>query len=176
MEEVYFIGGAKGSGKSTICKIFSTITGLKIVNTGDFFSSQESPIHTKKRIIEFLVDNSPIIVDTHYAGFIGGVYSGKFERGLYIEELNHLNNDTNLELILLDLDFNTLIKRRLKDKENHRDTNKTNMCKELKYSKSFFLEYCNQLKKEGEIIKNGDLDESIKRILKIYWRKQNGKK
>jgi len=37
-QTIYFIGGAKGVGKSTLLNELKKYTVLKIVNTGDFFN------------------------------------------------------------------------------------------------------------------------------------------
>ncbi len=121
MKKIYFIGGAKGTGKSTIIKNFSNLTRLKIINTGDYFWEGGDSFSIKQRIVRDLIKNSPVIADTHYAGFLDGMYSGKFERGLYPRELEILSNGECLELILVDLDINLLMKRRKNDQKNIRD-------------------------------------------------------
>ena len=106
---VYFVGGAKGTGKTTLLRKLSDKTGLNVVNTGDFFNQDKrDPSEVKKEIIGYLIKNSPLIADTHYAGFLKGIFSGKFERGLYHSELSQLNDHVNLTLILMYLLFISL--------------------------------------------------------------------
>jgi adenylate kinase len=168
-KKTLFMGGAKGTGKTTLCRALSICFNLPILNTGDFFSVQTPIEESKRRIINFIIKKSPLIVDTHYAGFIGGIYSGKFERGLYNQELKRLLGDIDLELVLIDLDGNTLTDRRKRDNLNTRDLDPKNASNELYHNRIFFYQYCAEIKKPGKVILNYNLQSSLGE-LKDYWK------
>jgi adenylate kinase len=173
--KTYFIGGAKGTGKSIIIEKFSNLTRLKVINTGNYFQGCRDLFLIKQRIIGDLIKNSPVIADTHYAGFLDGMYSGKFERGLYPKELETLSKGVNLELILVNLDVNLLIKRRKKDPKNTRDLDFQRALGELEYNKRYFEEYCNQLGVDGHIITNNNLNNSLNKLLERYRENESRK-
>jgi len=119
-------------------------------------------------MFNFFFVNSPLIADTHYAGFIDGIYSGEFERGLYEKELDFLASKTNLELILIDMEPDLLLERRLSDKFNNRDYDFENLKKELDANRTYFQEYCEQLKKEGVLIKESDFNKKFAKLYQIF--------
>jgi len=169
--KIYFIGGAKGVGKSSLLNS-KTIKnkGLQIVNTGDFFN-RANKIYTynvkekaKQDMLNYLISNTPLIADTHYAGFLNGIFSGRFERGLYLEELAFLDNNSDLELILITLDPKVALERRKKDLINQRDLNFDRIKKEIEANQSYFEEYCSQLQKQGTIIENMNYDVAVKSL------------
>jgi|TARA_Y100000310_G_C20487926_1_gene717739 adenylate kinase len=172
--KIYFIGGAKGVGKSSLLNSKHIMNkGLEIVNTGDFFNrankiyNNNVKENAKEDMLDYLINNSPLIADTHYAGFLNGIYSGKFERGLYEEELNFLDHNSELELILITLDPQIALERRKQDIRNQRDLNYDNLKKEIEANQLYFAEYCSQLQKKRTVIENIDYDISVKNLNKI---------
>jgi adenylate kinase len=165
MKEVYMIGGAKGVGKSSVIKLVSESTGLPVINTGDFFSGKEPKIDTISRIVEYLHKNAPLIADTHYAGFVNGVFGGQFERALPEEHLELLSKNAYPELFLIDLHPDELLMRRRNDIYNKRDLNSEHATRELEENRRYFSEYCKQLKKEGYVIPNDSSEESARKVL-----------
>lgn len=169
MKRVLFVGGAKGTGKSTLCKILSDKSKMKVINTGDFFSLYNvSKEETKQRIILSIIKESPIIVDTHYTGFANSISDGNFERALFPSELEILSKKVDLHPVLVDINIETLIRRRENDKSNQRDMNFLSATRELEHNRKNFLEYCQELRKKGYIIMNYNLDNSIKELFAIY--------
>lgn len=168
--KLYFIGGAKGVGKTSLLEEVHRKKNLELINTGDFFNKanklneNNSKDIAKKNMINFLSNGTPMIVDTHYAGFLEGIYSGKFERGLYWNELELINSHNDLELVLIDLDISILKQRRINDNLNERDYSIENIKKELEFNRLYFYEYCAQLSKKGTVIQNIDYNESLKQL------------
>ena len=172
-DRIYLMGGAKGVGKSTIIQNAIKNIYLPVVNTGNFFNLAEktSPENyksiAKQNMLSYLINNAPLIADTHYAGFINNIYEPKFERGLSELELHVLNKNVDLTCILIDMEPEILAERRKLDLVNERDQNLVSMCKELDANRKYFISYCDQLAIEGTVIKNNELDESIKEFIKI---------
>lgn len=164
---VYFMGGSKGTGKSSLLREVSKLTGIDIINTGDFFSNRCPKEIAINQIINSLNSNYPIIADTHYAAHTNGIYSGGFERALSHNKLAQLDRKVNLTLCLLDLDSTTLYKRRKNDEKNGRDMDISNIVEELDKNRIFFNDYCKQLKKKGTIILNQNFEDSMQRIFSI---------
>jgi broad-specificity NMP kinase len=103
--KIYFVGGAKGVGKTSLLNSAEIKSkGLKIVNTGDFFHRAKKIYNynikenAKKDLLNYLINNSPLITDTHYAGFSKEIYTGEFERALFEDELDILASNCELEL------------------------------------------------------------------------------
>ncbi|MFH0936053.1 MAG: hypothetical protein V1815_00040 [Candidatus Woesearchaeota archaeon] len=171
---IYFIGGAKGVGKSSLLNSETIMNyGLEIVNTGEFFN-KANKIYTsnikknaKKNMLGYFIRKVPLIADTHYAGFLNGIYGGKFERGLYQEELELLDSNCDLELVLITLDPKVALERRKNDSKNQRDFNYDNLKREIEANYLYFNEYCAQLQKKGTIIENIDYAVSVKTLDKI---------
>jgi len=175
-ENAFFIGGAKGVGKSSVLRTLGEYVNLEIVNTGDFFNRANKMYErsvakklAKQELINYIINKSPLIADTHYAGFLNGIYSGMFERGLYPDELEQLANSVNLELILVEADPQLVYERRLKDKTKgvDRDLVLENIKKEIDANRKYFEEYCQQLNKEGYVVKNVDFDDTVDKLYKI---------
>ncbi len=118
-------------------------------------------------MFNYFLENSPLIADTHYAGFLEGIYSGKFERGLSEGELVYLSSNFDLELILITLDPKIVLDRRKNDSKNKRDFNFENIKKEIEANTLYFEEYCSQLGKIGTIIENLDYNLAIKALCKL---------
>ena len=172
--KIYFIGGAKGVGKSSLLNSESIVSkGLEIVNTGDFFNKANKIYasnvkeNAKKDMISYLIKKAPLIADTHYAGFLNGIYDGKFERGLYVEELDFLDSNCDLELILITLNPEIILERRKNDSKNQRDLNYSNLKREIEANYLYFNQYCTQLQKKGIIIENVDYNVSVKNLNEI---------
>ena len=170
---MYFVGGAKGVGKSSLLREVSKQTGLLVVNTGDFFREATQSYQNnvkeiaKKNIILYFCESVPAIADTHYAGFLDGIYNGRFERGLHQDELGLLAQNVDLELILIDLDPLILRERRIDDANNDRDHLFESIRKEIEANRIYFDEYCLELGKKGVIIENIDFDDSLKQLCKL---------
>jgi adenylate kinase len=173
MNKVYFIGGAKGTGKTTVTSKFAKLVSLEILNTGDYFSKGVSLLESKNEVINDLTNKAPIIADTHYAGFVGDIFSGIYERGLYKSELELLSNKVDLELVLIDLDIGHLMRRRVSDNKNIRDLDLERVKDELKYNRIYFAEYCSQLKCNGHIVENHNLENTLNSLIKIYEKSKN---
>lgn len=170
MKTIYFIGGAKGTGKSTIIKAFSEKTQLKILNTGSYFKKNlGSPKETKYKIIDDLIRNSPIIADTHYSV---GIRRGKIQRGLNKSELEKLSKNSNLKLILIDINLETLIQRIERDKRKIRNQDIDKIYLDLEYNRKYFEEYSKQLGIAGHLIRNYDFYHTFNSLMKIWQREQ----
>lgn len=164
---VYFMGGAKGVGKTALIREVSLRTLIPHINTGDFFAQPGSKEEITDNIVKCLSLNAPLIADTHYAGFIGGIFSGNFERGLNTEQLGRLLERTNVEFLLITLPLEQLLLRRMNDKDSVRDSDAVNIYEELKHNELYFREYCEQAKKQGTVIENICLSDSLCKLLEI---------
>ena len=174
---LYFVGGAKGVGKSSVLSHVKESIDASIVNTGDFFkreklinasaSSREVIRVAKQKLLDHIIRENTLIIDTHYAGFKDNIYTPRFERGLNYYELKYLEKNRNLEFILITIDPHTLYERRIMDDNNKRDYNFSNIQKELKANEKFFDKYCRELNKKEYRITNNDVKQSAKDIIKI---------
>ena len=145
---LYFVGGAKGVGKSSVLNYINRSIDTDIINTGDFFRKekevnsslqpQEIIRSAKQKLINYILEENTLIIDTHYAGFVNNIYTPRFERGLYKDELNYLEKNRNLEFILITLDPHTLFNRRIKDNNRNRDFKFSNIQRELEANEFFF--------------------------------------
>ena len=71
-----------------------------------------------------------------------------------------------IELVLIDLDLQTLLKRREKDKRIGRELDAVHAQIELGMNRLYFDEYSKDLLTPGVIIKNINLDEAFSSLLK----------
>lgn len=177
-KKAYLIGGAKGVGKSTLLKHLIKKIDLEIINTGSIFIEfQDSGIFdykmkAKEYIINYVINNSPLILDTHYAGFLKNVSNG-FERGLTVEEVNTIAEKVDLELILIESSIEQVYKRRVNDKFKVRNLDYANTEKEILANRLYFQEYCTQLSKPGKIIINNDLFKSERLLYEFIKEREN---
>jgi len=173
----FFVGGAKGVGKSTLLKKISLENRLCLINTGDFFNDKQSKESSKLSIINFLTNiQSPVIVDTHYAGCVDNIFSGKFERGLYKPELEKLSQKIDIQLFLIEVDQITLYNRRINDPKNSRDIILENIRLDIVSNRKYFQEYCSQLNQNGHLILNYDLSKTKIELELIIKKIVNSKK
>src|SRR3989338_7194236 len=109
MKDLIFIGGAKGVGKSTLVEKLRTYFSINVINTGEFFiQARENGLNYDQEISEYLKNKHRGLVDTHYAGYQGN----GFVRGISREGLLAIKSLKTIELVLIDLDLQTLLKRR----------------------------------------------------------------
>ncbi len=168
MNKIYYVGGAKGVGKTTLLTDIAKEKGLQIVNTGSFFYVKQPKKIIKATVVNHLIKNTPLIADTHYAGFIDGEYSGKYERTLYVDELALLAENSDLELILVEIDPEKLFSRRSLATNKKRNLNIEHVRAELRYNRKYFHDYCEQLSQQGFIINNNDFEEAKKKLASIF--------
>lgn len=163
MKDLVFIGGAKGVGKSTIIDRLARSVEFKVVNTGDIYVyARDNELNPEQEIAMYLIHNHKGIVDTHYTG---GYSNGNFPRGLAKKYLLNIAKVKSIDFILLDIDKETLFKRRCTSKpKKYQD--KDVICLELKMNRYYFKQYCNELLISGLIIKNESIDQTINKILR----------
>lgn len=161
MKDLIFLGGAKGTGKSTVIKRLQEYRKIDTINTGEIYlKAIKNRIDPEKAICDFLVGDYKGIVDTHYTG---GYSNGGFSRGLSKENLKGISKSKSIDLILLDLEEDILLKRRCESKEEkYRD--RRVMCLELESNRNFFEEYCKDLLITGMRILNIDCSATVKQI------------
>ncbi|MDD3160017.1 MAG: hypothetical protein PHQ98_03550 [Candidatus ainarchaeum sp.] len=152
--KIYFFGGAQGVGKTTLLKKISAEKKIPLINTGSYFSNDESIEISKQRFVKDILSYSEkIIIDGHYVGFKYLNNSIEFEKGLSDDELNILINNSAIILILIDLNSFELTKRRKFDSKN-RQKDIVNVSKELHLSRTYFYKYCNFTNQFGKVIYN----------------------
>ena len=102
------------------------------------------------------------LVDTHYAG-----YSAQgFVRGISRKNLLAIASRKSIDIILLDLDVDTLFERRTRDILSKRSLDKEHMQKELVANRAYFEQYCKDLLISGLVVLNYDTENSMSKILK----------
>jgi len=158
-QKLYFIGGSKGVGKSTVIKKASELSEILIINTGNFYLKDKQ--NAEESIVKHLLDCPVSIVDTHYAGHISGTFKGEYKRGMKQTSIDGLAKVKEIELVLITLPVDELLERRINDSSELRDTNRENTLIELEQNFKYFKEYCMQLERCGYVIINQDFNGSV---------------
>jgi len=173
MKDLIFIGGAQGVGKSTVIKEVKRISGINIFSTGTFYGQGNKNIHNPgDSIKDYLTNGFYGIIDTHYAG--NSPYG--LIRGLTRENLLSIASKKTIDLVLMELDFNTLLERRLRDNKRKRNNDVETCRRDIEMNSVYFHEYCKELNIEGLKITNYDINLAIRRILeRIKWHQKNKK-
>lgn len=163
MRDLIFIGGAKGVGKSTVVNRLKEITKIESVNTGDIYANaKRNNIDPEEEIARFLMGSYRGLVDTHYTG---GYCDGHFPRGLSREALLDIIELKSIDLIMLDIDEETLFNRRCANKED-KYCNKELIHLECASSRHYFEQYCKDLLMSGLLINNIDLNQTVELIMR----------
>ena len=168
MEKLVILGGAKGVGKSTLIQRLVKIKPLRIVNSGEIVASAlNKNLDPEEAIKGYLLETSAdLILDTHYAG-----YTPKgFIRSLSANSLCVIKKVKSIDLILLDLDTQSLIKRRTEDENKKRIPPRGFSAEtELEMNRVYFREYCKDLSIPGITIINYNLNKTLEQV--INWIK-----
>jgi len=168
MEKLVIIGGAKGVGKSTLIQRLIKIKPMRIVNTGEIvISALNKKLDPEEKIKGYLLENSTdLIMDTHYAGYT----PHGFIRGLSTKSLHTIKEAKSIDLILLDLDTQSLIKRRTEDENKKRiPPSGFSAETELEMNRVYFREYCKDLSMPGITLINYNLNKTLEQV--INWIK-----
>lgn len=166
MSIIYFIGGTKGVGKSTIISEANKFLNYKIIHSGTFFSFN-TPYETAQiNLLETLLStNNPTILDTHYAGF--NKTKNKYLRGLEKHNLQLLNENKNLKFILITSSYEEILNRRINDKTRTRDLRKEHVIKEALLNNKYFNEYIKETNNRHAIINNKEKKDSINELIEM---------
>ncbi len=161
MKDLILIGGAKGVGKSTVISEIKKITKINVVNTGEIcINAIKNKLNPEEEIRNYLIKHHYGIVDTHYTGG----YSNKgFSRGLSKEYLLDIAESKSIDLILLDLDEESLFKRRYGSKEKKYQDREA-IRKELEMNRYYFEQYCKDLLISGFTILNTEVKKTVDAI------------
>lgn len=162
MADLILIGGAKGVGKTKIIDALQQSCSLKVINTGHFFlEALDQCSEPETSITDYLINGFNGVVDTHYAGYS----KSGFVRGLSPSNLRKVSLVKTIDLILLDLDYNTLLERRLQDNAKRRIYEPELVLKELEANRHYFQEYCRELSKPGLHLYNYNFDQTLNTIM-----------
>ncbi len=172
MKDLIFIGGAKGIGKSTLIKKIKESINIDSISTGNIVvEARKKNIDPEVEIFNCLSAQYYGIIDTHYVG-----YSKEgLVRGLSKHHLLNLKKIKSIDLILLDLDKEFLLKRRLNNAEKPVFPLEEwySIEKELEMSRYYFDQYCKDLLIQGLKIFNIDLNETFYEIMeRLEWQKR----
>jgi len=120
MHKLFFIGGAKGVGKTSLTNNISADLKLSRLETGKLltdYRANEQAISFEDYITKRILDNdNNIILDTHFAQYSPyAKESMPFQRGLDKENLLRLADGFDISLCLLEVNPEELLKRRLAD-------------------------------------------------------------
>jgi adenylate kinase len=160
MVDLAIIGGAKGVGKSSLIQKVSEQTGKPSINTGEIFlRARREGLNFETELQKAFVNHYGL-VDTHYVGYSGC----GFIRGMSEELLLGLKGLKSIDLVLVDLDLDTLMQRRSTDLRETRIFNPEHAGKELEMNRYYFNEYCKEITIKGLIVKNYNLDAAAKEI------------
>lgn len=165
--KITLVGGAKGTGKSTISKKVSETIGTGYLHTGTLFSEAGKDKEIYERILLEKISGFSGIIDTHYAGY----HADGFCKGISSGSLRNFQK-TNIGIILIDLDAETLYDRRAHD-DKKRVLDKKHISEELYWNRKYFNEYCDELGIEGKILVNDGLERTISEVIK-YIGGKNG--
>ncbi len=157
--DIILIGGAKGTGKSTITKKISEITGKNHLHTGTLFLDADKNLEIYEKMLFEKVAGFSGIMDTHYAGY----HADGFCRGISEGLLKNIGK-MKTGLVLIELDVDTLYERRMIDKKI-RIMDKKHMSEELYWNRKYFNEYCDELRIEGKSLSNYDLENTINGVI-----------
>jgi adenylate kinase len=161
VKDLVFIGGAKGVGKTAIIERMIQSYPIKTTNTGKIFISARDIGENPENKIYSSLASFQGIVDTHYAGYLGE----GFIRGMSREHLLNLYETKSIELVLIDLDIETLIQRISNDTNRIRKINKEHAKMELEMNRQYFNEYCKDLLISGLAVTNLKIESTIETIL-----------
>lgn len=169
MKDLIFIGGARGVGKSILIKRIKETINVGSISTGNIVvEARKKNTDPEIEIFNCLSTQHYRIVDTHYAG-----YSKEgLVRGLSKHHLLNLKKIKSIDLILIDLDKESLLKRRLNDagKPVFPLEGGYSIEKELEMNRYYFDEYCKDLLIQGLKIFNIDLNKTFYKIMeRLKW-------
>lgn len=133
------------------------------MNTGDYFAYPDG----EQRFMDFAMNNTGYIIDTHYAGHTQGTFKNAYRRGLSEDNLELLAIEKELMFVLVDLDANTLQERRRTNKKTKHNLDINHIICELDMNRKYFQDYCSQTNYPAQIIFNNRLKDSLAKLEKI---------
>lgn len=161
--DLIFVGGAKGVGKTSLLGRLQQVTNLSCINTGEIFTyARQNKLNPEEEISNYLLNSHFGLVDTHYAGYS----SNKFVRGLSKDSLHKISLSKRIDLILIELEPEILMERRINDPNIERIKDIRLINEEIELNRMYFKEYCSDLSIEGLVVQNIDIDQTINVLLR----------
>ncbi|MBU2522993.1 MAG: hypothetical protein KKE23_01735 [Nanoarchaeota archaeon] len=166
----YFVGGAKGTGKTLVTSAACLELNLKRVETGKIvrdYLSRGLNIPYRDHIAHCLMEEEQdTLIDTHYAPFpcLEREKKTAFSRGLEKEHLEKLAAKYDIKLCLFYLESDELLKRRIGDSKK-RITTKDLVSDELIFNEMAAKIYSQELKTPIFYLRNDERISSKERLL-----------
>ncbi len=172
ISNLFFIGGAKGVGKTTLTSSICLDLDLERIETGKIvfnYISNKSQIGLNDYIYNELLNyqGEDILVDTHYSAYPHQKgMDTSFKRGLDAKHLQDLSKKFNINLCHIILNPNELLKRRVRDRKS-RITTLELVKEELEHNVRACQMYSQEIGKSPLIITNNKSKET-RDILKSW--------
>ncbi|MBI4143879.1 AAA family ATPase [Candidatus Woesearchaeota archaeon] len=124
--ELVILGGAKGTGKTTLAQQLCSETGMTYIHPGSWFIkywNKEHPLETEKRIVDEILQLRSPLIDIHYASYVKGLegIAEGYVQGLCDSSIKQLaERYSPVVLYLVEVDASTLMQRRLCDNKRRK--------------------------------------------------------
>jgi len=166
---MFFVGGAKGTGKTLLTSSLCFDLGLERVETGkivfDYIGSN-SPLRLNEYICRGLLSfkKNDVLVDTHYVAYPHKEgMERSFQRGLDMSHVALLAESYDVYPCHIILNPLELLKRRQRDSKK-RITSLELVEEELTQSKVAYDMYIKELKREPFVVENIDMAETKEKL------------
>jgi len=172
-DKLYFVGGVKGVGKTSLINELRRNHKIGYINTGDLVRNYRRMKKEDKQItnsVDLFIFNNLIflkdsIVDTHFAG---RTENGDYVKGLDDYFLNALSLKKNIELVLVTASVDDIYERRAKDVlRRERILDKSDIEREIHATNYFIMNYAKIINKKPYFILNNDFNQAYNELEKI---------